>query len=132
MKFSNVLFTTFFISILLLSCSNPSVSEKQEDISVLRHMVFFKFKDSASTEAINASHKTFLELPKYITEIRDFEWGLNNSPENLHQGLTHCYMLTFSSETDRDIYLPHPKHQEFGKQLDPIIEKVVVVDYWTN
>lgn len=104
-----------------------------EQPSTLRHMVFFKFKDSASPNDIKKVHETFTALPNSISVIKDFEWGLNNSPENLHQGLTHCYMLSFESETDRDnIYLPHPKHQEFGKKLKPILDKVVVVDYWTN
>lgn len=132
MKNLNSIFALLFVCTLLLSCSDSTITEKEEKNSVLRHMVFFKFKDSASVEAVNASHAAFLALPEHITEIQDFEWGLNNSQENLHQGLTHCYMLTFNSEEDRGIYLPHPKHQEFVSQLGPILDKVVVLDYWTN
>ena len=59
--------------------------------------------------------------------------GLNDSPEDLHQGFTHCYMLTFKSEEDRDsIYTPHPKHQAFVASLQPHLDKVFVVDYWTK
>ncbi len=131
MKLTNSILLILVTSVLLIACS-PNKSENVENSRVLRHMVFFKFKDSASTEKIKKVHDAFLALPESITVIKDFEWGLNNSPENLHQGLTHCYMLTFDSESDRAIYLPHPKHQEFGKQLKPILEKVVVLDYWTN
>jgi hypothetical protein len=56
----------------------------------------------------------------------------NNSPENLNQGLTHCFFLSFESERDRDAYLPHPAHKEFGKLLGPYLDKVVVVDYWVK
>jgi len=40
--------------------------------------------------------------------------------------------LTFNSESDRDIYLPHPDHKAFGKILSPVLEDVLVLDYWTN
>ena len=67
-----------------------------------------------------------------IKEIKDFEWGTNNSPENLNAGLTHCFFLSFNSEKDRDVYLPHPAHKAFGAILKPYLDKVIVVDYWVK
>jgi hypothetical protein len=96
----------------------------------LRHVVLFKFKESASAKEVANVEAAFKALPSKINEIRDFEWGLNNSPEGLNQGFTHCYFLTFSSEADRAIYLPHPDHKAFGALLGPILDKVLVVDYW--
>lgn len=96
----------------------------------LRHVVLFKFKEGASTTEIAKIEAAFKALPSKIKEIRDFEWGLNNSPEGLNQGFTHCYFLTFSSEADRAIYLPHPDHKAFGALLGPVLDKVLVVDYW--
>ena len=117
--------------ITLASCTcNPS--QKTEKQKALRHLVFFKFKDAASPNEIEKVHDAFLALPKSISVIEDFEWGLNNSPENLHQDLTHCYMITFSSEADREIYLPHPSHKAFVEKLKPVLDKVVVIDYWAN
>ena len=74
--------------------------------------------------------KAFIELPSKISEIKDFEWGINNSPEDLNKKFTHCFLLTFDSEASRDIYLPHPEHIQFGKLLTPHLEDVLVVDYW--
>ena len=74
----------------------------------------------------------FAQLPQKIDEIKGFEWGLNNSPENLNKGFTHGFLLTFDSEEGRDIYLPHPDHKAFGEIVDPILEDVFVLDYWTN
>lgn len=100
---------------------------------LLRHVVIFKFNDDASKEAIAAINKSFGELQQHISAIQDFEWGLNDSPEHFHQGFTHCYVLTFTSEKDRDsVYTPHPKHKEFVASLQPYLEKVFVVDYWAN
>lgn len=119
------------ISMTLASC-NCKTSQEMENSKTLRHLVFFKFKDSASPEEIKVINDAFIALPESIPEIRAFEWGLNNSPENLHQDLTHCYMVTFSSEADREIYLPHPSHKAFVEKLKPILDKVVVLDYFVE
>nr|WP_298998840.1 Dabb family protein [uncultured Allomuricauda sp.] len=100
---------------------------------VLRHMVIFKFNDDSSEAEIEKLNTAFIKLPETIPEIVDFEWGLNNSPEDFDQDFTHCYLVTFSSEKDRDsIYAPHPAHKAFVEGLQPHLEKVFVVDYWTN
>ena len=119
------------ISLTLGSCTSKTTLEIGNS-KTLRHLVFFKFKDSASLEEIKIVNDAFIALPESIPEIKDFEWGLNNSPENLNQELTHCYMVTFSSEADRDIYLPHPSHKAFVEKLKPILDKVVVLDYFVE
>ncbi len=95
----------------------------------LRHVVLFKFKDSATPENIAGVEKVFVGLKRSIEVVRDFEWGTNVSPENLNQGYTHCFLLTFDSARDRDAYLVHPAHKEFGKLLGPYLDKVTVVDF---
>lgn len=99
---------------------------------VLRHVVLFQFKDDATAAQIREIETAFCRLPSATDLIRDFEWGTNVSPEGLDQGHTHCFMLTFNTEADRDAYLPHPAHEEFGKLLGPCLEKVTVIDYWTK
>lgn len=100
--------------------------------SKLRHVVAFKFKDTATKEQIKQVEDAFRDLKKKIPQIAEFEWGLNNSPENLNKGCTHGFILTFNSEKDRDIYLPHPAHKEFGKLVGPLIADVFVIDFWTK
>ena len=99
---------------------------------LLRHVVMFSFKAGSSPEQINAVKEAFATLPKKIPQIKSFEWGTNNSPENLAQGFTHCFFLSFASEKDRADYLPHPDHKAFGILLKPILDKVLVFDYWTE
>lgn len=98
----------------------------------LRHVVLFGWKSNANKDTIENAIKAFGELPKQIKTIKNYEWGENNSPEKLNQGLTHCFVLTFSSEKDRDDYLVHPTHIAFTKLLPNILDKVTVVDYWIN
>jgi len=129
------------ITLVLLSCSTKLKDEVQKptvkDIIMtkkqLRHVVLFKFKDSVQSEAIKKAEEAFTALPNKISEIKDFEWGINNSPEGLDKGFTHCYFLTFNNnEEDRAVYLPHPDHKAFGEILSPLLEDVLVVDYWTD
>jgi len=99
---------------------------------VLRHVVLFKFKDSASAASVKTVEDAFLLLPSKIKLIKGFEWGLNSSPEKINEGFTHCYTVTFGSNKDRDAYLVHPDHKAFVKILQPFIDKALVVDYWVK
>ncbi|MFC3811543.1 Dabb family protein [Lacihabitans lacunae] len=98
----------------------------------LRHVVMFKFKDSSTPADIKSVEDAFRALPTKIKQIKGYEWGTNNSPEGLDQGFTHVFFLTFRSEEDRAIYLPHPDHKAFGALLGPHLDKVMVLDYWAK
>lgn len=94
-----------------------------------RHVVLFKFKDSATPEQVKAVEAAFLALPSKINTIESLEWGTNVSPEGKNDGYTHCFFVTFKDKAGVEVYLPHPAHKEFGAQLRPILDKVLVVDY---
>lgn len=99
------------------------------ETGVYRHVVLFKFKDSATPEQIKVVEDAFRDLPKKITTITGYEWGTNVSPEGKNDGFTHCFFLTFKDKAGVDVYLPHPDHKAFGALLRPILDKVLVVDY---
>jgi hypothetical protein len=99
---------------------------------MLRHVVLFKFKDSATPAQIKEVEDAFKKVPTQIKEVKGFEWGTNNSPEGLAQGFTHVFFVSFDSEAAREIYLPHPDHKAFVKVLEPHLDKVLVIDYWTQ
>ncbi len=133
----NILFLSV-ISLLFLatfSCTQPE-SPKEEaqipDQKMLRHVVLFKFKDSSSVENVKSVEAAFRNLQNEIPEIKGFEWGTNNSPEGLDNGFTHVFFVSFTSEEDRAVYLPHPKHKEFVEILKPHLDKALVVDYWAE
>jgi hypothetical protein len=132
-------FTKFFVltiafavagAVYLNMSDRPTAADKQAKL--LRHVVMFQFKDSASTEDVQHIIAEFKALPSKIPAIAAFEYGTDNSPEGLSDGFTHCFLLTFKSEADRDAYLPHPAHKAFGATLKPHLEKVLVVDYWAG
>lgn len=136
---------TLFAALLFASCGEQAkkeTTEKEEEKTTketeassapkLRHVVLFKFKETSSAEEVKQVEEAFNALPSKIDLIREYEWGTNNSPENLNKELTHCYFLTFDNEADRDTYLTHPDHVAFGDIAGPHIADVTVVDYWTK
>lgn len=98
----------------------------------LFHVVSLKFKPSATREQIKAVEDAFVALKEKIPGITSLDWGTNVSPEKHDKGFTHCFVLSFASEKDRDAYLPHPAHKEFGKTLGPIMDDVMVIDFWSR
>lgn len=94
-----------------------------------RHVVLFRFKEGTPPEKIREIEQAFAALPDKVDTITDYEWGINNSPEGLADGLTHCFLVTFADAKGRDVYLPHAAHKEFVTLLRPHLDKAVVVDY---
>ncbi|MFT6321147.1 MAG: hypothetical protein ACJAT4_002076 [Granulosicoccus sp.] len=142
MKKSTMLFFVTLVVLALQSCAsdtsdkkinespNPTeVIQTESSTPLLRHIVMFKFKDDASDADIEKVENAFRDLPNHIAEIKDFEWGTNNSPEELEQGFTHCFFVSFENEAGRAVYLPHPKHLGFVEILKPTLDKVLVFDY---
>ena len=91
----------------------------------------FKYKEGSTPAQIQQVTDAFRALKDKIPGILNFEYGINNSPENLDQGFTHIYQMTFKNAEARDKYLPHPQHSKFGDLLGEleILDKVFVVDY---
>jgi len=121
------------IVLALLAClTTVAIFAQTPTGKTLRHVVLFKFKDNTSAADIKSVEDAFRLLPGKINLIKGFEWGTNNSPEKLNEGLTHCFFLTFFSEKDRNDYLVHPAHKAFGALVTPFLDKVVVTDFWAG
>jgi hypothetical protein len=121
--------------LLILSAIAPALqaqTTKQLTGKLLRHVVLIKFKDASTQTDVKKVEDAFRALPSKIKAVKEFEWGTNNSPENINQGFTHCFFVTFETEKDREEYLPHPAHKAFVDVLTPHLDKVLVIDYWTN
>ena len=118
-----------FISFILLTSLHMNAQQEKKE---LRHVVMFGWKAGTDSIAIQRVVMAFKALPEKIKTIKRFEWGINNSPENLNQGLTYCFLVTFGSEKDRNDYLVNPDHKAFTQLLPNILEKATVVDYWAQ
>ncbi|HQZ67960.1 MAG TPA: Dabb family protein [Planctomycetaceae bacterium] len=116
-----------FVAVRMLEAAGEVKARTPE----LRHVVIFKFKPEVTAAQLDEINREFQNLKNAIPEVKDFERGINNSPEGLNKGFTHCYVITFASETDRDAYLPHPAHKKFVELIGGKLEEPFVFDYWT-
>lgn len=114
----------------IAATSGVTAAEKAGSDKVLRHIVLFKFEDSAPEADVQKIVDAFVALEDKIDLIKDFEWGTNVSKENLDKGLTHGFTLTFHTQEDLDAYIVHPDHKAFVAMLDGKLADVCVFDYW--
>ena len=129
---------TFIVAGLVIAMSSFSAVAADEagkegkDGKALYHVVSIKFKEGAGQEQIKAVEEAFAGLKHKIPGITSLHYGTNVSPENKNKGFTHCFVLTFGSEKDRDAYLVHADHKAFGKVLGPVVGDVMVIDFWAR
>ena len=94
-----------------------------------RHVVLFKFKDDAAPADVTAIEKQIMDMKGQIPTIKAIEWGKDCSVENLQDGFTHAFLVTFEEPAGLKVYSSHPAHQAVVKSLGPIKEKLLVFDY---
>jgi len=101
------------------------------DDKIVRHVLIGKFSPEMTSEKFAEFLAAFRELTTKIEGIISFEYGENNSPEGLNQGMTHVIVLTFIDAAARNAYLIHPEHVRFAKWFGGlgIMEALLVVDY---
>jgi heme-degrading monooxygenase HmoA len=126
---AQMLFATLILSLTLAVFA---AERSSTSASKLRHVVAFKYKPTATSEQIKQVEDAFRDLKKQIKEIQGYEWGTNVSKENHNKGCTHGFILTFKSESDRDTYIDHPAHKDFGKLVGPVLDDVFVIDFWAK
>src|SRR3990172_8821839 len=103
------------VAVYLAFGHSVTAAPENDEGQVLRHVVLFKFKEGTTPEQIKTVHGAFLDLKNGMDFIVSIEGGKDESPENLQQGFTHAFIVTFKNAADRDKYLPHPVHKEFVK-----------------
>lgn len=95
----------------------------------IQHMVLFKFKPEVTSEKITELFSHLAQLQQLIPGITCFAGGPNSSPEELNQGYTHGFIMTFESVDARDAYLPHPEHEVVKAALLECIDSVLAFDF---
>ena len=133
---SKTTITTIILGLLLglFACSltTSQVGATNKDKSVYRHVVMFQFKEEVTKTQVTEVENAFMALQGKIDTIVDIEFGTNVSPEELNDGLTHCFLVTFKNKAGVEVYLPHAAHQKFVDLVKPRLEKVMVIDYVSN
>lgn len=97
---------------------------------MLRHVVMFGWKPGTPTATIGEIEDAFRALPAKIPQITGFEWGTDVSVQGFSRGFTHCFVVSYASEADRDAYQVHPDHQAFLALSRPHVEQLLTFDYF--
>jgi hypothetical protein len=91
----------------------------------------FKFNDRDNRENlernINEMKEKLDALPQIISEIRNFETGVNINPNERAWDLV--LVSEFESMEDLEKYRVHPAHQEVVKFFKPLKDMSASVDY---
>jgi len=126
---------TLLTAALAVGAADKSAASDKRDAAEggeLFHVVSFKFKPGATQEQIGLVEQSFAGLKEKIPGITSLKWGTNVSPEKHAKGFTHCFVLTFATEKDRDAYLVHEDHKAFGQVVGPVMADVFVIDFWAK
>lgn len=99
----------------------------------VKHCVLLRFKPSVTPAIADGLFADLAALKAKIPGLLDFTGGPYSSPEGLHKGFTHGFVMTFADEASRDAYLPHPDHEvvkdKILPNLDGGLDGVVAFDY---
>jgi hypothetical protein len=119
------------VLVSMVSAVSPALAQETNK-KQLSHVVLIKFKPAATPEQIKKVEDAFAALKEKVPGVTSLHYGTNVSPENKNKGYTHAFILTFGSDKDRDGYLVHPAHKAFGGVLGPVLEDVLVIDFWSQ
>ncbi len=81
-----------------------------------KHLVLLRLKPQTTHEEIAEVFEALDDLQEKIPGIVDICSGPYESPEGLHKGFTHAFIVTFADAESRDACLAHPAHERV-KQL---------------
>ena len=99
---------------------------------LIRHIALCKIREDVDRSTIEEIVKRFYAMKNKIEVIHDMEHSINIGNLDLADGYNHIFMVMFKSEAERDAYLPHEAHIEFGNFLSQYLDKTVGVDFWAN
>jgi hypothetical protein len=97
---------------------------------MIRHVVFFKFKQGIGEEVIVDLEKSIAALPPVIPEILSYEFGRDVVRSERSYDL--ALISTFNDLDAMQHYQKHPDHQVVLKKINELCESVLAVDFVTE
>ncbi len=97
---------------------------------MLKHVVFFKFKQGVAEAEIVDLEKSLAELPPVIPEILSYEFGRDVVRSERSYDL--ALVSTFKDLDALQHYQKHPNHQVVLKKVNELCGSVLAVDFVTD
>jgi hypothetical protein len=98
-------------------------------MSKVKHIVLLKFKDGTTEEQIDGFFNELLDLSDSALGLEDYVSGNNCSLENLNQGFTHGFVMTFTDSATRDAYLASEAQIRYKAMSAPLVEATLSFDF---
>ena len=98
-------------------------------MAAIQRIVLFKFKDGTPSETVRDIFQRLDGLQDVIPGVSDYSSGPYASTDNLNDGFTHAFVVTFENEAARAGFGPHEAHQAAVAVLGPHLEKVLAFDF---
>ncbi len=123
---------TFVLCALLVTMYSVLQSRGAVKGSRILHFVALKYKATTSESDKETLRSNFRLLKKKIPVIISIEGGVNNSDEKRNKDFTDAFVIKFKDLKDRDVYLSHPEHIAFKEKNLPLVDDVLVMDFWSR
>ncbi|MGI6160916.1 MAG: Dabb family protein [Christensenellales bacterium] len=94
---------------------------------MIKHIVFFRFKEGVTDEQIDNAAANIAALKDKISVIRSMEVG--RDVLKTERSFDLALVATYDSLEALNEYDVHPEHQKVKEMLAPIREAVASVDY---
>ncbi|KAL3717536.1 hypothetical protein ACJRO7_009036 [Eucalyptus globulus] len=109
--------------------SRPKEKTMEEVKGFVRRVLLFKFKAETAPDHVKQLIKDYSNLVNLVESLKTWHMGKDASIENLHEGFTHIFELTFEDAEGAAAYVVHPAHLEFHERIKPHLEKTSIIDY---
>ncbi|MBI5363179.1 MAG: Dabb family protein [Planctomycetes bacterium] len=100
---------------------------------MITHVVLLRVQESVPAKEVERVFGAIGALKARIPGILAYSWGPYSSPEGLHKGFTHGFVMTFTDAAARDGYLSHSEHEVVKGRvlaiLDGGLDGVIAFDY---
>lgn len=123
------------LSALLLSCSQPSVSDVDGEAQTTErklegkfvHMVFFWLNEDVDVQEFIKSTDQFL---KKVQVVKSYHLGTPamTPREVVDNSYSVCLVVTFDSKEDQDIYQKHEAHLKYVDEMSSTWHTVKIFD----
>ena len=97
---------------------------------MLKHVVFFKFKQGIGEKEITDLEQSLAALPPVIPEILSYEFGRDVVRSERSYDL--ALLSTFKDLDSLKRYQKHPDHQMVLQKVNNLCESVLAVDFLTD
>ena len=96
---------------------------------MIKHIVFIRLKgdDAEKLKNINQLKEALDNLPSQISEIKNYETGINISESS--SASDFVLLSEFESKEDLETYKSHPEHKKVLELISSLKGRTAVVDF---